>query len=339
MAQVTVIIPVHNIEKHLRHCMDTVLGQTLTDIEVICVDDGSTDSSPHILAEYAKQDSRVQVLTQANAGPGVARNAGLAKAHGEYTIFLDSDDWFDLHFLEAMLRRAQQTKADITICRSVEFDDQTGQEIRSEWMLKTQFLPPDLVFSPEGICDHLFQFTYGMAWDKLYRRELLQKAQLQFPALRNSEDVAFVFPSLLAAERIAVLDDTFIHHRIHRAASVSNSRSSQPNAPYQAFATVRQYLEQSGKAERYQRSFLTWAMEFLVWHVSNMDDHAIQKEYLRVLKRQWLPELQFERYPLSYYESKSTYCKYLLAKYAPAPVFIGTVSLYKAVKRRMQNKQ
>lgn len=333
MAQITVIIPAHNIANHLRHCLDTVLAQSETDLEILCVDDGSTDGTPGVLAQYAEQDPRLRVLTQANAGPGAARNAGLAQAKGEYVIFLDSDDWFEPAFLEKMLGRAQATGADITICRGVEFDNHTGQELHSEWMLKTQLLPPELVFTPQQVREHLFQFTYGMAWDKLYRRELLQKTQLQFPVLFNSEDVAFVFPSLLAAQRIAVLDEVFIHHRVHRAASVSNTRSSQPDAPYQAFAAVKRYLEQSGEAALYQRSFLTWAMEFLVWHVSNMDDPAIQKEYLRVLKYKWLPELRFERFPPSWYESRSAYYKYLLAKYAPTPVFIGIVAVYKAIKR------
>ena len=98
MAQVSVIIPVYNIERHLAQCLDSVAGQSLGDIEVICVDDGSTDGSPAILARYAARSARFRVVTQANAGPGEARNAGLALAGGEYVIFLDSDDWFEPDF-------------------------------------------------------------------------------------------------------------------------------------------------------------------------------------------------------------------------------------------------
>ena len=89
MARVSVVIPVYNIERHLRQCLDSVAGQTLRDIEIICVDDGSTDDSPKILADYASKDSRFQIITQPNAGPGVARNTGMAQATGEYLIFLD----------------------------------------------------------------------------------------------------------------------------------------------------------------------------------------------------------------------------------------------------------
>ena len=92
--KVSVIIPVYNVEKYLRECIDSILNQTLRDLELICVDDGSTDGSLEILHEYEKADSRVKVLTQHNMGAGAARNKGLAIATGEYLSFLDSDDFF-----------------------------------------------------------------------------------------------------------------------------------------------------------------------------------------------------------------------------------------------------
>lgn len=333
MAQVSVIIPVYNIEQHLRQCLDSVAGQTLQDLEVICVDDGSTDTSPTILTEYARRDSRFQILTQPNAGPGVARNTGLAQAKGKYLIFLDSDDWFEPDFLERMVDKAAETGADVTICRAVEFDTGTGRELPSEWMLKDQYLPGE-VFAPEEVADHLFQFTYGMPWDKLYRRDHVIQSGIRFPALANSEDLAFVFPTLLSARCIAVIQRVLIHHRVNRKGSVSNSRTSQPEAPYTAFQIVKTYLEDQGLMERYERSFLNWAMEFLVWHVSNMNDQTIQRKYFDTLRQEWLPTMHFDRKPRSYYENTFTYRKYQLAKYAPWPVFVGVLRGYKRWKGR-----
>lgn len=338
MPIVSVVIPVYNIEQHLRQCLDSVGGQTLRDIEMICVDDGSTDGSHAILEEYATKDSRFRVLTQQNGGAGVARNTGMARASGEYLIFLDSDDWFDCNFLERMVERAAETEADVTICRTVEFDTETGQELPSEWMLKTEYLSTE-VFSPREIAEHIFQFTYGMPWDKLYRRSYLDKLGISFPDLKNSEDLAFVFPTLVSAERIAITEEIFIHHRVHRKASVSNSRAAQPDAPYEAFQIVQNYLERNGLEQSYQKSFMNWAMEFLVWHVSNMEDRTIQKAYFTVLREKWLPELKFEQHPASYYENKATYAKYLLAKYAPYGVFHTVLRLYKWGKRRLQDSK
>ena len=95
MAKVSVIIPVYNVEPYLKQCMDSVVGQTLKDIEIICVDDGSTDGSLDILKEYATEDSRIQIIEQKNAGAGAARNNGMRHATGKYLSFLDSDDFFE----------------------------------------------------------------------------------------------------------------------------------------------------------------------------------------------------------------------------------------------------
>ncbi len=328
----SVVIPVFNIEVHLRQCLDSVLGQTLQDIEIICVDDGSTDQSAVILREYAERDARVQVITQANAGPGVARNTGMAAAKGEHLIFLDSDDWFEPDFLEKMVKKAQSSHADVTICRAVEFDTNTGRELPSEWMLKTQYLPHTLAFSPGEVSEHLFQFTYGMPWDKLYRTDYIKETGLVYPALRNSEDLAFVFPSLFLAQRLTILDRVMIHHRVNRSASVSNSRTTQPEAPYEAFQIVKSCLERRGLTECYQHSFLNWAMEFLIWHVANMGDKDIQRQYFNTLREKWLPELKFGAYPASYYENKFTYCKYLLVRYTPFVCFRCLVQAYKKIK-------
>ena len=333
MPQVSVVVPVYNIEAHLRQCLDSVAGQTLSDLEIICVDDGSTDASPAILGEYARRDPRFRVVRQANAGPGVARNRGMELVTGEYLIFLDSDDWFEPDFLERMAVRAEETGADVTICRGVEFDAYTGKELPSEWMLKTVYLPDRKVFAPGDVAEHLFQFTYGMPWDKLYRREYIQEIGVRFPSLYNSEDLAFVFPTLVSAAQISVLDEVHIHHRVNRRASVSNTREWQPRAPYDAFQMVKAYLEKYGLMARYEKSFLNWAMEFLVWHVSNMGDGIIRRRYLQTLRQVWLPEIRFGEHPPSYYENKANYAKYLLAKYAPYHLFSAVVVAYKWGKR------
>ena len=331
MAQVSVVIPVYNIEQHLRQCLDSVTGQTLEDIEVICVDDGSTDASPQILMEYAAQDSRFQIITQTNAGPGAARNAGLERATGESLIFLDSDDWFEPNFLEQMVRRAKQTGADATICRTVEFDTSTGREMPSEWMLKTQYIPGNL-FSPSDVATHIFQFTYGWPWDKLYRTEFVRRTGLRYPKLPNSEDLVFVFQSLALADQIAVEPLTLVHHRVNRSKSVSNSRHMAPEVPYQALTLLKAGLEKRGLYQRFEQSFLNWAMEFLIWNVANMGEPEAQRVYFRKLKKEWLPSMAFEAHSRNYYENRFAYCKYLLAKYAPWPVFRGIVDGYHRLK-------
>lgn len=332
MAKVSVVIPVYNIAPHLRQCLDSVLGQTLKEIEVICVDDGSTDDSPAILRDYAAKDGRLRVITQTNAGPGVARNAGMEQASGEYLIFLDSDDWFEPNFLENMLYTAERYKADVTICKTVEFDTATEEELPSDWMLKTRYVPGES-FVPAQAAEHLFQFTYGWPWDKLYRMDFVRLHGLHYPALRNSEDLVFVFPSLALAQKIAILDHVHVHHRVRRMTSVSNSRHLDPEMPYEALSLFRDGLKENNLYALYEQSFLNWAMEFLVWNVANMGSKEAQKVYFQKLKKVWLPEMEFDRYPMSYFWDKFGYAKYLLVKYAPFWLFSSTVRCYKAMKR------
>lgn len=331
MAQISVVIPIYNTEQYLCQCLDSVVGQTLKDIEIICVDDGSTDGSSRILAEYAAQDHRIQIITQENAGPGVARNSGLGAAKGAYLIFLDSDDWYEPDFLERMVCRAEETGADITVCRSVEFDTRTGREQPSEWMLKSKFFPKD-IFSPSDIAEHIFQFTYGWPWDKLYRTEFVRQTELRYPALSNSEDLVFVFQSLAIAGHIAVMPAVLVHHRVNRCDSVSNSRHKDPDAPYQALVLLREGLEQRGLYQCFERSFLNWAMEFLVWNVSHMGEPRVQRKYFNKLKKEWLPTMGFESYPGRFYENRFTYYKYLLARYAPWLIFSGVLKAYQTIR-------
>jgi len=334
LARVTVVIPVYNIEQHLRECLNSVEKQTLTDIEVICVDDGSTDKSPCILADYAAQDSRFQIQTQGNAGPGAARNAGMKFVRSKYLIFLDSDDWYEPDFLERMVARAEAANADVTVCRTVEFDTTTGSEKPSEWMLKEKYLPGE-IFTPADVATHIFQFSYGWPWDKLYKAEFVKNLGLEYPQLPNSEDLVFVFLSLAMASKIAIVSTPLVHHRTNRFGSVSNSRHRNPEVPYQALMMLMGELQRRGVYHDYEQSFLNWAMEFLIWNVANMGDTQAQRRYFHKLKNEWLPEMAFDSRPGSYYEPRFIYYKYLLTKYAPWPIFFSVLTAYKWVREKV----
>ena len=110
--KVSVVMPIYNADDYLKPAIDGVLGQTLTDIELICVDDGSTDKSLSIIKEYQQTDERVRILTENNAGPSTARNKGLVRARGKYVIFLDADDFYDYTLLEKMYNQAEEQKLD-----------------------------------------------------------------------------------------------------------------------------------------------------------------------------------------------------------------------------------
>lgn len=148
--KVSVIIPVYNTEKYLRECLDSVVNQTLQDIEIICVDDESTDRSLEILREYQAKDKRITVLKQEKSNAGAARNLGLSIATGEYLSFLDSDDYYDLAMLEHMYACAKNRNADIVVCNIKVYYEDSGETVPVNWHIRKELLPTKTVFS---FCD------------------------------------------------------------------------------------------------------------------------------------------------------------------------------------------
>lgn len=328
--KVSVIMPVYNSERYIRKALDSVLTQSLKALELICVDDGSTDGSYGILKEYAAAEPRLKLISCVNSGPGCARNIGLAQAQGDYVLFLDSDDWFEQDMLEQMLRLAEDSSADITLCKAQRFDDLTGEPLPSDWMLREDCIP-EKPFSPSEISEYVFQFTFGQVWDKMFSRSFLQRTGIRFPALRNSEDMVFAYQTILSAGRIAVLKKCMVHYRVNRRDSVSNTVRSNPEAPYEAFRLVKEFWESREDCELYRKSFLNWAMEYLIWSLNNINDPQARRALYTQLHERWLPELGFEERPKSDYDRR-IYRKYAVARCLPFPVYNSLLSLYKKLK-------
>ena len=186
MPKVSVIIPVHNQAPYLAECLDSVLAQTLREIEVVCVDDGSNDGSERMLDEYAARDGRVKVIHQANVGVAAARNNGLDAATGGFVAFMDSDDRYpDDGVLADLVRGAEQNGVDIC-----------GGSMRT---MNGDYLEPEFVFGrDETRCFADYQFEFGFT-RYVYRRAFLVRFGLRFPVLRQYEDVPFLVQAMHAA--------------------------------------------------------------------------------------------------------------------------------------------
>lgn len=200
---VSVIIPVYNAAEYLTQCLDSICQQTLQNIEIICIDDGSVDNSVEILKAYAKKDSRFQLLQQKNAGAGAARNAGLAVAKGEYLSFLDADDFFELDFLEKLYQQGICKNADIVICDANAYYQDTGrtQRLFTVSSKGTRSLSTE-VFSYRDLPDHIFNIFQNCAWNKLFRRVFIQTYELKFQEIMRTNDLLFTCTALVHAERL-----------------------------------------------------------------------------------------------------------------------------------------
>ena len=209
-------MPIYNASDYLKPAIDSVLHQTLTDIELICVDDGSTDNSLSIIKEYQQSDERVRILTENNAGPSIARNKGLVRARGKYVIFLDADDFYDYTLLEKLYELAETDRLDIAICK---FDIYNNRKATFEDNIKSdhgEIFTEAGVVSKNDYPDVILSCTTGYVWNKLFRREFVVEKELEFDAeLRVFEDTHFVVNALSLADRIGKCHERLIHHRVY----------------------------------------------------------------------------------------------------------------------------
>lgn len=188
---VSVIVPVHNAEKYLVQCLSSILGQTLQDIEVICVNDNSSDDSETILEQFAKEDSRLRVLRSPGLGAGGARNIGLESAQGEYLSFLDADDFFEADMLESAVAKAKEDQSDIVVYGSWLYDTVRQANRQAKWTLKTECLPEGRPFAPSEIADCLFNVFRNYTWNKLFRTSLVREKGILFQEISRTNDLFF----------------------------------------------------------------------------------------------------------------------------------------------------
>lgn len=303
---VSVIMPVYNGETYLRQCLDSVVNQTLKEIEIICVDDGSSDRSVEILKEYAAKDERVMVLQQANAGAGAARNNGLSKASGKYLSFLDSDDFFETDMLEKAVEKIAADRADFVVCRCDHYLNDTNTFKKAAYTLKKQTLPPYTPFNFRQITDNVFKAFVGWAWDKVYDREFVMKHNLKFQEQRTSNDMLFVFSALVLAKRITYLDTVLAHQRRNNGESLSNTREKSWFCFYNALKALRDVLKEKGLYEELKKDFVNYAVHFSLWNLNTITGECYEKLYTK-LHEEWFEELEVTGHDEAYFYNKTEY--------------------------------
>lgn len=193
MPIISVIIPVYNAEKSLDTCLQSIVEQSVGDLEIICVDDGSTDGSYEKLAGWQQKDDRIKVLRQENKGGGAARNLGLAKAAGEYIHFLDSDDSLQPKAYEHMYNKIRNTKADVCFCQYYYVDGTTGKKSKSNIFYRCPEIAREESFWIKGN-ENVFFYSDVVLWNKLYRHQFLKEKNCFLILLRAEMTDGFILP-------------------------------------------------------------------------------------------------------------------------------------------------
>lgn len=248
MPKISVVIPVYNVEKYLKECLDSIINQTLSDVEIICVDDGSTDSSLEILREYAEKDSRIKIIQQENQYAGVARNNGMKVATGEYLHFMDSDDFLvDETVYEKMYEIAQQAQFPNVLRFCAEcINAKTNKFIFKKYYSKTR-IKSEKMNSFLKIEDdlNLMLSLPVVPWLGLVKREFINKNSLEFSSNRCSNDVSFYIFSMLIEQKIYLSDLTIVKHKVNDSESLVGVREKYFDCIFVAVNLVLEFLNKS----------------------------------------------------------------------------------------------
>ncbi|MBD5504496.1 MAG: glycosyltransferase [Lachnospiraceae bacterium] len=281
MIDVSVIIPVYNTEKYLRRCLQSIQNQTISSIEVICIDDGSIDNSGKIIDDFCMHDKRFKKLETKNLGAGAARNHGLNSAVGKYIVFLDSDDWFDTEMLEKAFRKAEENELEICIWGAVEYDNVVGTLNYTNPHLRLDLLPEQDIFS--GIeCQYVFNMTSGASWNKLYLFSFLKEHNLSFMELSSYNDLYFTYTALLSASRISVLKKSYTFYRINNKESVQGKRKETIDNVFIAIAAVSDYIaDNTLYPENIIRSFKNYLLSSLYFIIYREESSEVREKVMK----------------------------------------------------------
>ena len=289
MIKVSVVVPVYNAAQYLEQCLDSILNQTLSEIEIICVDDGSTDDSLLMLERYAEKDGRVSVLHQRNKYAGAARNAGIDRSTGRYLVFWDADDYFSPNALELMYQQCERDEADVCVCEASRFYESMGKEVQVSAYIVSDRLPDSIPFSAKTNGDFILNFTNEAPWNKMFRREFIHNSGLRFQAIRNGNDVFFVACALCLADRITVVRKPLVCYRTAKAVGSTTGSDYNPVVPLTAWVDVRKELQ---KRDAFPEDSYIRKTAVVVLHLlQNVSRWETYRDTVDYLKRQGLDEL------------------------------------------------
>lgn len=288
---VSIIIPVYNAEKYLRQCIDSLLKQTYSYFELICVDDGSTDSSFEMLKEYEKQDNRIRIVRQKNQYAGVARNNGMEQAKGKYLLFLDADDFFEENMLEYLINTAEKGETEVLVFNTFQYDNASNQVINTAWNPLKRDLFGEGIKSAEDIADVIFEFTTPAPWNKLFLREFVEKKCIRFQNLQRTNDLYFVFTALSCAQKIGILDKKLLYYRDNNVHSLQGSGEETPTIFAEALLALKNGLESRGDWDRFQKSYVNMALSICLYNLNNMKSIKTYNTLFDALRYTILPDL------------------------------------------------
>lgn len=305
--KVSVVIAVYNAEKYLKQCLDSLMEQTLEEIEIICVNDGSTDNSLTILEEYKRGDERISIYTQGNQYAGVARNNGLKHVQGEYTLFLDADDFLKKDCLEILYNTAKKADADIVVFGHYRYDTENACTEEADYILEKLGWFGEGIKSAEEIAPFIFNFSEPCAWNKLYRTSFLKDSGVAFMPLKTTNDLFFSYMTLARAGKICVCKEELLYYRINRKSSLQGMRNCYSIDFSLAISELKSRLLDANLYLKFETSFLNMAASTCFYNFCRYMGMEGFKEFHEVIRKFMTQDIGLKGYVPNQYMDQYVY--------------------------------
>lgn len=262
MPQVSIILPVYNVEKYLEQCLDSIIKQTFKDFECICVNDGSSDNSLSILEEYAKKDKRIKIISQENKGVSGARNTGLKQATGKYVTFIDSDDWISNKYIETLYNSITFCDYDIACAHhKIYFEDINDFKI----LKNVSKIKKILLKNNRNIVDKINVVNLSKnVWNKIYKNDFLIKNNFSFfEDIFSGEDYSFNLLCFLYTDKVVFMDDFIYFYRKRNNSLTVNDEKIRTETAKAFMKTIEILLKRNFNDKCFLKIFIKWLVYYL----------------------------------------------------------------------------
>lgn len=302
---VSIVMPVYNAAPYLKKSIESLLYQTYHNVEIICVNDGSSDNSLEIIEKYALKDNRIKAIDKPNSGAGETRNLGMDHVRGKYMCFVDSDDFVEPDMIEKLVNIAESNNADTVVFGMDTFDNVTGEFTPLDYAVSKERIPVDKVFYAADI-DNFYKYLVGFTVNKLYRSSFLLGLNLRFPKIGAHEDMPFTYLALSASKRTYYHDETLYHYRRSREGSLSDTTSNHYRYMFDALDCLRSELVERNLWNDYERIFTNYTLHMMIWKHQELDRQR-KLEFRDMCRRTWLDHYDIACKDISYFFDKEDY--------------------------------
>lgn len=259
MKKVSIIVPIYNVEQYIQECVESLINQTYYDLEIILINDGSTDSSGELCDEFSEKDNRIRVVHQKNAGAANAKNKGLDMAIGEYITFIDSDDVVEVNWIQMMVQEMESEDVEIVECKMDLLLKNRVEAVNDYYDDKKIFT------SEEYLAQYLNRWTSSLFWNKLFKRELTKNIRFK-KERRCIDDEFYTYKVISNAKKISRIDDVLYHYR-QRKSSVVRTKSNQFQITDDALEVlIERYEWIKARYPMLRRIYLNHDMDFLLYY-------------------------------------------------------------------------